>query len=268
MLTKNKIKNAARHALHPTLLSAIQGLRGLWYVPDPQVSILRDSFEQLNEGSPQDSIVMRRGVTFRIGHDSREPFQWFCWKSPTMVQEFDRFLEVRGKYRRFLDLGANHGVYSLAFVAGRPDAESVAVDPSPLAFPILLSNVSANAAHIQCLQLAAGDQDGQLRMKLNWHHLEVIPDQSGGETKTIKIVPVRKMDDVCMELGFIPDLVKVDVEGFELAALRGLERILTSYRPVVFLEIHHDLIRALGYSASALTKFAATVDYHFENLKG
>ena len=38
--------------------------------------------------------------------------------------------------------------------------------------------------------------------------------------------------------GFVPDLVKMDVEGNEVAALRGAQRLLSERRPHVIIETH------------------------------
>jgi hypothetical protein len=56
--------------------------------------------------------------------------------------------------------------------------------------------------------------------------------------------------------GFVPDLVKLDVEGWELKALRGGQRLLAERRPHLVVETHSaelelgcsDLLAAHGYS--------------------
>ncbi len=40
--------------------------------------------------------------------------------------------------------------------------------------------------------------------------------------------------------GFVPDLVKMDVEGNEVAALRGAQRLLSERKPHVIIETHSE----------------------------
>src|SRR5579862_5274549 len=107
MLT-NRTKKKIKRSLPPWLLNTIQSVRARRYKPDPQVARLLSCFAQSNEDMPSDRIAMRPGLEFSIHPESRDPFQWFCWKSPNMVHEFDRFILMRERSTRFLDVGANH----------------------------------------------------------------------------------------------------------------------------------------------------------------
>ena len=49
------------------------------------------------------------------------------------------------------------------------------------------------------------------------------------------------IDDLAYrEGGFIPDLVKMDVEGSEVAALRGAQRLLAERKPHIIIETHSE----------------------------
>ena len=75
--------------------------------------------------------------------------------------------------------------------------------------------------------------------KPNWHHLEA---NSNGAVA----VDTISVDTMCEEYACSPDLVKIDVEGFEFYVLQGAAHVLTR-RPVVYLEIHPQLTAKLGY---------------------
>ena len=57
-----------------------------------------------------------------------------------------------------------------------------------------------------------------------------------------------------------PDLIKIDVEGAEARVLRGCRRILSDFRPVLFLALHGDdqrtqcarILRDCGYKLCTL----------------
>jgi FkbM family methyltransferase len=143
----------------------------------------------------------------------------------------------------------------------------VAVEPSPLAWEVLESNLRRNAgARVTPVQAAVGASPGRLTMRYSWHHLEASPE-ADGDPAAIEI-PLRTVDLLCAELGFRPDLMKVDVEGYELAALRGARGVLAENRPLLFLEIHPDRIVELGGSLRDLSELLTGLGYQVCDLGG
>jgi FkbM family methyltransferase len=245
-------------------------LRRLWHQAqtlDPRRLWLRRAFRRLNAGADADEIVLRPGLRLAIDPQAREPFEWFCFRSPEMVAELDGFLSRAADRRRLLDVGACHGLFSLAFTQGRPEAEALAVEPSPLAWNVLEANVRRNpGARVTPLRAAVGAEPGVLRMRFSWHHLEASPE-STDDPGAISI-PLRTLDDVREERAFRPDVMKVDVEGYEIFALRGARRILGEDRPVLFLEAHPHRLRELGGSMQELWDLLADAGYRALDLHG
>jgi FkbM family methyltransferase len=243
-------------------------LRTLWHrtqALDPRRLDSRRRFQRLNRGAAADEMVLRPGLRLAVDPQAREPFEWFCFRSPEMVAELDAFLARAVDCRRFLDVGACHGLFSLAFTQGRPGTEAVAVEPSPLAWEVLESNLRRNAgARVTPLQAAVGAAPGRLTMRYSWHHLEAA---TTGEPGAVEI-HLRTVDRLCAELGFRPDLVKIDVEGYELAVLRGARGVLKESRPLVFLEIHPARIAELGGSVGELSDLLAELGYRICGLGG
>jgi hypothetical protein len=64
--------------------------------------------------------------------------------------------------------------------------------------------------------------------------------QENGELE----VRVRRLDDLAEELGLAPQHLKIDVEGAELAVLRGGERLIRRYQPTIFLSTHGPAVHA------------------------
>jgi FkbM family methyltransferase len=134
-----------------------------------------------------------------------------------------------------LDIGAFHGAFSLAFAAGAPWRKIVAVDASPIAFARLLYNVHKNNfTNIRPLECALSDEAGVLRMHYEW---EQAVAAGTGEGPPLLI---RKLsgDDLCRDLAFVPDIIKIDTEGHEVKIVHGLAETIARHKPLVFLEIH------------------------------
>ena len=222
---------------------------------------------RLNRGAAADEIVLREGLRLRIDPRSREAFEWFCFRSLEMARELDAFLEDTRGCRRLVDVGSLYGVFALSFAHGRPGVRVLAVDPSAAAQDVLQANLRlSGATGITPLALALGDQAGALRMRPIWHHLEAVPETA--HTAGDVIVPVRTLDALCSDQGFVPDAIKIDVEGFESAVLKGAEGVLRRARPLLFLEVHPVRLRELGSSVGKALGFLERRGYRFASSEG
>ncbi len=171
----------------------------------------------------------------------------------------------------FLDVGANSGMSALSFrIANRR-------------MPIL--SVEANPYHERDLHLltkvlrdfdyrivAAGDRAGDLRLNiplyrgvaltgyasvldealeqrrtdLAWWAQEYLGPGKAPEFEFSAMeVPAIPLDDLDLE----PTIIKIDVEGFELNVLRGLERTIARSRPALLVETPSDVEAASAYLA-------------------
>jgi FkbM family methyltransferase len=260
----SRLKLYAHTRLPARAVSWLEAARRRSHTGNPSTRLAHSRFVQLNEPRKLGLITMREGIEFFTHDESFESFQWFCWRSPGMVDEYDRFVsDCRGKCT-FLDIGACHGVYSLTFLTVNSEGRAIAVEPSPAAREILQYNISTNCMHnrIGIVPHAAGENDGKMYATSNWHHMEAKKHSRGAVA-----VDTRSVDAMCDEHACIPDLVKVDVEGFELYVLQGARSVLFR-RPVVYLEIHPQLTAKLGYDHAKCFDLMSQMDYEITEVNG
>lgn len=126
----------------------------------------------------------------------------------------------------FADVGANIGSYTVlaSAVAG---AHATAIEPVPSTFVRLKNNISINniEERVQLVNAGVGSSDGLLHFTSDRDTVNhVLPD---GESNEHSIeVKIRTLDEICRNR--IPTLIKMDVEGFELHALKGATNILSN----------------------------------------
>lgn len=168
------------------------------------------------------------------------------------------------------DIGANIGEMSLCFAqAVGPAGRVVAFEPIPFMADAIARTATINGlAQMQVVHAALSDAPAQLHIEARWRS-DAIVDSGGSrisDTPTPGSVPVAalRLDDWCAA-HLAPDvrlgLVKIDVEGHELAVLAGARATLARYRPVLALEVGHegkerrcaiaDLLGGLGYAPTA-----------------
>jgi FkbM family methyltransferase len=247
----------------------VERLRSVWHrlqLLSWRALVNKRRFRRLNRRLPPGVMALRHGLRIEVDPRARESFEWFCFRSSEMVAELDTFLAWSREAKHFLDVGACHGLFSLAFIGSRPQGAVMAIEPSPVAFDILASNVSRNGGAVAAVRAAVGAGEGSLRMRSSWHHLEACAsdDQDTG----IVVVPATTLDNLCAERGFRPDLAKIDVEGYELQVLQGAQRLLSEQRPTLFLEVHPVRLVALGASLAEVFDLLTELGYRVRTLDG
>jgi FkbM family methyltransferase len=76
------------------------------------------------------------------------------------------------------------------------------------------------------------------------------------------------LDTYCDRNRLEPEIVKIDVEGAELAVLRGGRHVLSRCRPQIFLSVHPRHIEALGETVDALAALIAELGYDCRSCDG
>jgi FkbM family methyltransferase len=216
--------------------------------------------EETDASAASVEFRLRNDVQLRIHPRALRAFEVFRSRNPDTVREMDGFVAATRACSTLLDVGAHYGVFSLAFAA-RPGAIAIAVEPSARAFPTLEYHAKVNpVAQIRPLRIALGEAAGTLPMQYDWEHLVVRPDANAAPDEQ---VPAMTIDQLVSQLGLRFDAVKIDVEGFELSVLRGACKLLAQAAPVVFLELHPDLLPNFGASAEDVVALLEQWGYGF-----
>lgn len=163
-----------------------------------------------------------------------------------------------------LDVGGNIGVYTvlLSRLVG-PSGRIITFEPDPDLFACLQANCTRNGcANVEAHNLALGRQADRLvlrRLILNSGDNTL---GRGGSThfRSEVAVEVAALDRLLPALK--PALVKIDVQGWELEVLRGMEQLLTgSPAPALLLEFWPEGFRRAGYAAADLVHFLRARGY-------
>lgn len=125
-----------------------------------------------------------------------------------------------------LDCGANYGYWSV-LVSSKPfgSHKAIAIEPSGQNFPKLANNARINGNRFEAMKCAIGAARGTARLSGTKHEaFSIAGDQSGGEE-----VPVLALDNLLDDGKIAPGgkyLIKLDVEGVEIEAMKGGTRLM------------------------------------------
>jgi FkbM family methyltransferase len=147
---------------------------------------------------------------------------WEMWTTELMQQLVQPGMTV-------IDAGANLGYCTLllADLVG-PDGRVLAFEPNPQIARRLRQSVAVNgfAGRTRIEEVALGEDDGEVGL--------VVPAL---EPKNAHVVPAGEGDVQTRShrldsYGVLPDLIKIDVEGAEVAVWRGMASILAARKPL------------------------------------
>lgn len=132
----------------------------------------------------------------------------------------------------FLDIGSNWGYFPL-LLASRESFRGriLAFEPVPSTYADLVAVIgqAGLGAWVETRQAAVGDDDGEIAMRVPRHSGLARVDAGGRGARA----PMVRLDSLA--LGRV-DVVKVDVEGHELAVFEGARETLLRHRPAIVFE--------------------------------
>ncbi len=147
----------------------------------------------------------------------------------------------------FFDVGANIGLYSMLCELLFKPGKVVAFEPTPGTAAITRRIAAENGVDTVVEQVALGDEPGEADL-----FLSDVSDSSNSLLRGFKpsaetvAVLVETLDGYVESTGVVPNVIKIDVEGFEPQVLAGGEETLRRHRPTLVVEVLHRLGRDYG----------------------
>lgn len=134
----------------------------------------------------------------------------------------------------FIDGGAYNGDTSIALLPYDPD-EIWCFEPDELNLELLKQTIERNGLEstLVPMKMGIGEEDTHA----SFTHSGIMGskiEEDGNAT-----IEVRSIDSVTAERGATIGLIKLDIEGFELEALRGARRTIALQKPLLVISAYH-----------------------------
>ena len=188
------------------------------------------------------------------------------------VAELDRFMRHAGTPGVLFDVGANNGLFSVAYCLAHPLNRAVAFEPSP---PLVerirqMARLNGIEARLDVVAKAVAESTGELQLKLakrgGFVQVESFAGTAQNEWESVTIASTTL--DLESAGGNRPTILKIDVEGYEAEVLRGGASMIPLARPTIFLEVHLNYLEQRGISPHDVTGPIAACGYGFTDLSG
>ena len=191
----------------------------------------------------------KKGPSFHFAYDLEKGFMNYEEQAKNELYTMLKDGEV------FYDIGANIGLYTIFLAYKNPNIKSFCFEPDPLAFECLSSTLSSfKSDQIKLFKKAIGHKDERLKLFKSskndgGHSLCLAEDEAHRESfsSSYSEVEVVNLDGFWEREKFaLPNVIKIDVEGFELEVLKGMKEILRKSRPVLLVEANNQDLSERG----------------------
>ena len=164
------------------------------------------------------------------------------------------------KKNTIVDIGANIGSVSLPLAKLFHSSTIISVEPTYYAFSKLKKNLSLNPNLKKRIRIYNSFISNKKR-KINfihssWNfssdpkkhkvHLGILKQASNKTLSLSELIKKQKRKI---------DLIKIDVDGYEIDVLRSGKEIINKYKPVIYFEFAPYLYKEFGYSSKILINF-------------
>ena len=164
------------------------------------------------------------------------------------------------KKNTIVDIGANIGSVSLPLAKLFHSSTIISVEPTYYAFSKLKKNLSLNPNFKKRIRIYNSFISNKKR-KINfthssWNfssdskkhkvHLGILK-QASNKTQSLSELIKKQKRKI--------DLIKIDVDGYEIDVLRSGKEIINKYKPVIYFEFAPYLYKEFGYSSKILINF-------------
>ncbi|MBK9734235.1 MAG: FkbM family methyltransferase [Saprospiraceae bacterium] len=172
----------------------------------------------------------------------------------------------------FIDIGANQGEFTLLAASKLTSGHVLAFEPVSLQRKLLEKNKEINNFNnIKIFDYGLGDKLSQLPIytseDTNLHHgrHEGLSSLYSSSERNIlqEIIDIKVFDDLFLNQLDRLDFIKIDIEGAELYALKGMIKSIQKFKPTVLIEINEDTFNSAGYHTSDVILFFKDYNYSF-----
>lgn len=188
-----------------------------------------------------------------LNQSARIDFETWEYRSRHVFYELSKSADL------IIDIGAYSGVYSLIGASGSSTSRIFAFEPNPTMREVLEKNVELNgfASRIAVEEFALSDRKGSSALTV------------GGDTSMAMLHPISSTDalpthpEITVKMTTLDEynfeahsvLMKVDIEGSEIAFLHGASRTIKTLKPTILMEAltnfefesQSDFLTKLGY---------------------
>lgn len=209
-----------------------------------------------------------RNGSMEIGGNS--VWEWH----PVISSELKSFIYVCESLKpsNFIDIGAHCGIFSSVYCSIVGDHRCYSIEPIEGHMERLKETADINSWNLTTHQIGLSDQ----KKKMYYHntHMAMFTENADynvpveivngiPENAILKEIQIDTLDNFISTENITPELIKIDVEGYEVPILRKSSELIKEYKPILFIESHRDECNNLGWKIEEMVDYMDIENYIF-----
>ncbi len=206
--------------------------------------------------------VVRDGLKMRL--DISNIVDWYMYFGLAEHARMNLYKLIKPRAVVY-DIGANIG--DVTMHASRIVGESghiISFEPFPATLKRLYEHVRMNELkNVRVFPVALGAAEDSFFMEEYEHNPGMNRIVTGTDIRSASVkVDVKVLDSLFVTENLpVPEVIKIDVEGFEMEVLRGAASTIRRYKPAIFLELSDNNLRVQNSSSRELLDFLEREGY-------
>ncbi len=209
--------------------------------------------------------AVRDGIRYEL--DISCMMQWYVFWGFKEKQR-DRLYSLVNERDVVLDVGTNIGetLFHFAQLAGA-NGFVYGFEPDNSNFANVQKNISLNDfRNIEVFNIGVSDKRETLKLyRVDSHNLgmnRILNEAEAAKYADFTTIETDSLDRIVLENKIEKvDLIKIDIEGYEMHALRGARQLLETFKPRLFIEIGYARLLNLGTSPAELISYLMKFGY-------
>jgi FkbM family methyltransferase len=210
--------------------------------------------------------LSKAGVEFKLYNECDDGLVSDFFYSRQYDEDADLILFTALAYhsKTIIDIGANTGLFSVLSSVANKSAAIYAVEPYTPNFTRLNINLQLNnCSNVKPMQVAIGESVGSIEMTVPENNsITDVSSVNGDFSKKIypdmvwkkQTVKLETLDNIKQTNKLTIDLIKCDVESYEMSVFKGMDQVLQQDRPAILFECFVDEERQKFFN-EILTKY-------------
>lgn len=218
-----------------------------------------------------------------LGKNGYEYFQTYA-KAKDIKQllveeaEMQLYPKILKRDSNCIDVGANYAYHTHRLAQLCPDGRIIAFEPIPFTYRVCKRLIRKfHLKNVELYQKGVGEKNGTVSFEMPMQdfgvlsagqaHLSGRNNELEGKEQHYKFTKfevveceIVQLDSMDLKLNSL-DLVKLDIEGAELFALKGMSALLQKFKPHIYIEINPFFLKGFGIAETELNEFFNTHGY-------
>lgn len=192
------------------------------------------------------------------------------WTGLHHVNEIIYLNKILKRKDVFIDVGANQGEFSMFAASRVSEGKVIAFEPVKYQLNLLKNNLKLNGfRNCEIHEFGLSNENAQLpiytsndsELHAGIHEGLSSLFPSGDVNEEQQIIDIKVFDEIITPTLERFDFLKIDIEGAELYALKGMRVALEKFKPQILIEMNDRTFRSAGYSLTEMFDFLSELNY-------